>query len=95
VTGAWPLGFCLRAIGPAVAGLLISSGMGLPPLSGLALVGSARIGLGFNYRDGSGRVSRAGVGFYTSAEIDYFIKEFDRLWVAIGKLVSEISRDQR
>ena len=32
---------------------------------------------------------------YTSAEIVYFIKEFDRLWVKAGELISEISRDQR
>jgi hypothetical protein len=31
---------------------------------------------------------------YTSAEIDYFIKEFDRLWVETGVLISDISRDQ-
>jgi hypothetical protein len=31
---------------------------------------------------------------YTSAEIIYFIKEFDRLWVRVGELLSNISRDQ-
>jgi hypothetical protein len=31
---------------------------------------------------------------YTSAEIDYFIREFDRLWVKAGVLISEIFRDQ-
>jgi len=31
---------------------------------------------------------------YTSAEIVYFIKEFDRLWVTACELISEISRDQ-
>ncbi len=32
---------------------------------------------------------------YTSAEINYFIQEFDRLWVKTGELISDIARDQR
>jgi hypothetical protein len=31
---------------------------------------------------------------YTSAEIIYFIKEFDRLWIKAGELISDIFRDQ-
>ena len=31
---------------------------------------------------------------YTSAEIFYFIKEFDRLWVKAGQLISGVARDQ-
>jgi hypothetical protein len=32
---------------------------------------------------------------YTSVEINYFLHEFDRLWVNTGKLISDISKDQR
>ena len=32
---------------------------------------------------------------YTSTEIQYFIGEFDRLWVQIGQLISDIAKDQR
>lgn len=31
---------------------------------------------------------------YTAAEIDYFMREFDRLWVEVGELVGDIARDQ-
>ena len=31
---------------------------------------------------------------YTSAEINYFLHEFDRLWVETGQLISGIARDQ-
>lgn len=31
---------------------------------------------------------------YTSAEINYFTYEFDRLWVKTGELISDIARDQ-
>ena len=32
---------------------------------------------------------------YTSAEINYFLKQFDRLWAQTGVLISDISRTQR
>jgi hypothetical protein len=32
---------------------------------------------------------------YTSTEINYFLQEFDRLWVKTGELTSDIARDQR
>jgi hypothetical protein len=32
---------------------------------------------------------------YTSGEIGYFIREFDRLWVEVGKLTSDIAKDRR
>jgi hypothetical protein len=32
---------------------------------------------------------------YTCTEIVYFIREFDRLWVEIGNLISDIAKDQR
>jgi hypothetical protein len=31
---------------------------------------------------------------YTSAEIRYFVQQFDQLWVKAGQLISEIARDQ-
>jgi hypothetical protein len=31
---------------------------------------------------------------YTSAEINYFLHEFDRLWVKTGELISDIAKDQ-
>lgn len=32
---------------------------------------------------------------YTAAEIDYFMQQFDQLWVKTSKLISDIARDQR
>jgi len=32
---------------------------------------------------------------YTSAEIGHFVREFDRLWVEVGNLTSDIAKDQR
>jgi hypothetical protein len=32
---------------------------------------------------------------YTSAEITYFLREFDRLWVETGEMITNIARDQR
>jgi hypothetical protein len=31
---------------------------------------------------------------YTSTEINYFLHEFDRLWVNTGKLISDLAKDQ-
>jgi hypothetical protein len=31
---------------------------------------------------------------YTPTEIDYFIHEFDRLWIKTGELISDIAKDQ-
>jgi hypothetical protein len=32
---------------------------------------------------------------YTSSEINYFLQEFDGLWVKTGELISAIAKDQR
>ena len=32
---------------------------------------------------------------YTSTEINYFLHEFDRLWVKTGELISDLAKDQR
>jgi len=32
---------------------------------------------------------------YASAEITYFLREFDRLWVETGEMITNIARDQR
>ena len=32
---------------------------------------------------------------YTSTEINYFLHEFDRLWVKTGELISDIAKNQR